>query len=158
MPLTSTYAVRGSVPGRRRRPLCVRAHRAWSTDGGGKPTDGGGGSGYADRAPGFLPLTWHFRIPVAAVIPFVTGFGLGPCVLDTESIGDPVVRGISMRVDAVRVNLQQADEEEAPPTFTTLLPSATRSASADPATTSGLCPPTGMCSSPEASASRRSSR
>jgi hypothetical protein len=34
---TSTYAVRGAVP-RRRRPLCVRAHRAWATDGGGKPT------------------------------------------------------------------------------------------------------------------------
>jgi hypothetical protein len=33
-PLTSAYALRGSVPGRR-RPLCVRAHPAWSTDGGG---------------------------------------------------------------------------------------------------------------------------
>ena len=28
-----------------------------------KPTDGGGGSGYADRPPGFVPLTWHFRMP-----------------------------------------------------------------------------------------------
>jgi hypothetical protein len=35
MPLTSTYAVRGSVLGRR-RPLYVRAYRAWATDGGGK--------------------------------------------------------------------------------------------------------------------------
>jgi hypothetical protein len=35
-------------------------------------TDGAGGSGYADRAPGIVPLTWHFRIPVAAVIPLVT--------------------------------------------------------------------------------------
>jgi hypothetical protein len=35
MPLTSTYAVRDSIPGRV-RPLYVRAHRAWSTDGGGK--------------------------------------------------------------------------------------------------------------------------
>jgi len=35
MPLACTYAVWGSVPGRR-RPLCVRAHRAWATDGGGK--------------------------------------------------------------------------------------------------------------------------
>ena len=39
IPLTSTYAVRGSVP-RRGRPLCARGHRAWSTDAGGKPTDG----------------------------------------------------------------------------------------------------------------------
>src|ERR1019366_974746 len=28
-----------------------------------KPTDGGGGSGYADRPPGFVSLTWHFRMP-----------------------------------------------------------------------------------------------
>ena len=40
MPLTSTYAVRGSVP-RRGRGLCARGHRAWSTDAGGKPVDGG---------------------------------------------------------------------------------------------------------------------
>ena len=34
-PLTITYADQGTIPGRR-RPLCVRAHRAWSTDGGRK--------------------------------------------------------------------------------------------------------------------------
>jgi len=27
-----------------------------------KATDGAGGSGYADRPPGFLPLTWHFMV------------------------------------------------------------------------------------------------
>src|ERR1039457_604166 len=26
-----------------------------------KATDGAGGSGHADRPPGFLPLTWHFQ-------------------------------------------------------------------------------------------------
>jgi hypothetical protein len=31
------------------RPLCIRGHRAWYTDGADKPTDGGGGNGYADR-------------------------------------------------------------------------------------------------------------
>src|SRR5487761_275337 len=31
--ITSAYAVRGAVPGRC-RPLCVRAQRAWLTDGG----------------------------------------------------------------------------------------------------------------------------
>ena len=61
MALTSTYTARGSFPGRR-RPPCVRRHWAWSTDRGGKTTDGGGGSGYADRPPGLVPLTWHFRI------------------------------------------------------------------------------------------------
>ena len=63
------------------RPLCVRGRRVpgseRSTDrcrtGHGrartgprtrpeKVTDGAGGSGYTDRQPGFLPLTWHFRV------------------------------------------------------------------------------------------------
>src|ERR1700737_2215956 len=28
-----------------------------------KATDGAGGSGFADRPPGFVPLTWHFGLP-----------------------------------------------------------------------------------------------
>ncbi len=28
-----------------------------------KATDGAGGSGYTDRAPSFVPLTWYFRVP-----------------------------------------------------------------------------------------------
>jgi hypothetical protein len=44
------------------------AMRPWASSfgprtGAEKPTDGGGGSGYADRPPGFSPLTWHFRMP-----------------------------------------------------------------------------------------------
>ena len=62
MPLTSTYTVRGAVP-RRRRPLCVRAHRAWSTDGDGKPMDGAVGAVTPIARPAFVPLTWHFRMP-----------------------------------------------------------------------------------------------
>ena len=62
MPLTSTYAVQGSIPGHA-RPLCVRGQRARSTDGGGKTHGPGGGNGHADRRPGFVPLTWHFRVP-----------------------------------------------------------------------------------------------
>jgi hypothetical protein len=30
-----------------------------------KATDGAEGSGYADRPPGSLALTWHFRTPAA---------------------------------------------------------------------------------------------
>lgn len=52
-----------TVPGHRRRPLCVRAHRLGPRTGAEKATDGAGRSGYADRPPGFLPLTWHFRMP-----------------------------------------------------------------------------------------------
>jgi len=46
----------------RGRPLCVRGHRTWFTDGAGKPADGGGGSGYVGRPRGFVLLTWHFRM------------------------------------------------------------------------------------------------
>ena len=60
-PLTSTYTARGSFPGRG-RPPCVRRHWGLVHGRGGKTTDGGGGSGYADRPPGFVPLTWHFRM------------------------------------------------------------------------------------------------
>jgi hypothetical protein len=57
MPLTSAYTARGGFPGRR-RPPCVRGRWAWPTDGAKNPTDGGGGSGYTDRPPGFLHSWW----------------------------------------------------------------------------------------------------
>jgi hypothetical protein len=52
-------------------------------------------------------LTWHFRCLLAVVISLVTGFGLEPGVLGAESVGDPLVRGIGLTVDPVRVDLQQ---------------------------------------------------
>jgi hypothetical protein len=70
-----------------------------------KPTDGAGGSGYADRPRGFLSLTWHFRMPAHCChLPrrhARTRLG----VLNAEGVGDPFVRGISLPVDAVRVDL-----------------------------------------------------
>ena len=43
----------------------------------------------------------------AALISLISGFGFGPGVLDAEGVGDPLVRGVSLPVDAVRVDLQQ---------------------------------------------------
>jgi len=52
------------------RPCAPDSGAVKATDGGGKATDGGGKAtdeagrgGYADRPPGFLPLTCHFRMP-----------------------------------------------------------------------------------------------
>ena len=78
-----------------------------STDGAEKPTDGGGGSGYGDRPRGFVPLTWHFRTPAHVVISLVARLGPGLGVLGAEGVGDPLVSGISLAVDAVGVDLQQ---------------------------------------------------
>ena len=39
--------------------------------------------------PGFVALTWHFRLPLAAVISLFTGFALGPGVLGAAD-GDEV--------------------------------------------------------------------
>jgi hypothetical protein len=55
MPLTCAYALRGAIPGRR-RPLYVRARRVLGRRAARTGTDGEGGSGYADRLPGFLSL------------------------------------------------------------------------------------------------------
>jgi hypothetical protein len=52
-----------------------------------------------------LPLTRHFRCLLAAVISLIAGFGLGLGALNAEGVGDPLVRGISLPVDAVRVDL-----------------------------------------------------
>src|ERR1039457_3520316 len=50
-------------------------------------TDGAGGSGYADRPPGFLPLTWRFRMPARYRHPVIAGLGTGLSVLDAEGVG-----------------------------------------------------------------------
>ena len=39
--------------------------------------------------------------------PSSPGSDFGPGVLDAEGVGDPLVRGVSLPVDAVRVDLQQ---------------------------------------------------
>ena len=59
-PLTSTYTLRGGIRGRR-RPPCVRAPGIPGNSHGPRTgkraaTDGRGGSGYADRPPGFPAL------------------------------------------------------------------------------------------------------
>jgi hypothetical protein len=48
-----------------------------------------------------------FQDLLAALISLITGYGFGPGVLDAEGVGDPLVRGVSLPVDAVRVDLQQ---------------------------------------------------
>lgn len=45
--------------------------------------------------PGFVALTWHFRVPLAAAIPLFTGFALGPGVLGTASSGEVANADIS---------------------------------------------------------------
>lgn len=41
------------------------------------------------------------------VVSLVTGFGLGLGVLGAEGVGDPLVRGVSLPVDTMSVDLQQ---------------------------------------------------
>jgi hypothetical protein len=81
--------------------------RDWSTEGGGKATDGAGGSGYANRPPGFLPLTWHFRMPARCrnLPRHRTRIRAG--VLNAESVGDAPFGGGGLAVDAVSVDLEQ---------------------------------------------------
>ena len=67
LPLTSAYALRGAIPGRR-RPLCVRGHRVpgavRATDGKRNgPRTGPVGAVIPTVPPGFPPLTCHFRRP-----------------------------------------------------------------------------------------------
>ena len=106
MPLTSTYAVRGAFPGRR-RPLCVRGHRAWVHGRGRKnPRTGPVGAVTPTVRPASVPLTWHFRMPARCRrLPRRRGLGLG--VLGAEGVGDALVGGIGLPVDAVGVDLQQ---------------------------------------------------
>ena len=44
-----------------------------------------GGSGYADRPPGLVSLTWHFRSLLVVVISLVAR--LGPGILYSEGVG-----------------------------------------------------------------------
>jgi hypothetical protein len=54
--------IRRSRHDRGLRPSAMRPWASGLVHGRGrKPTDGRGGSGYADRPRGFVPLTWHFR-------------------------------------------------------------------------------------------------
>jgi hypothetical protein len=46
-----------------------------------RPRTGAGGSGYADRPADYVALTWHFRLPLAAVIPLFARFALEPGAL-----------------------------------------------------------------------------
>ena len=91
----------------RGRPLCVRAHLASSTDGGRNSH----GRGWWDRLrrPSARPCASDlaFRILLDVVVSLVAGFGLGLGVLGAEGVGDPLVRGVSLPVDAVGVDLQQ---------------------------------------------------
>ncbi len=52
-----------------------------------KATDGAGGSGYADCPPGFLSLTWRFRMPARYRHPLIAGLGTGLSVLGAEGVG-----------------------------------------------------------------------
>ena len=45
--------------------------------------------------------------PLTVIVSPVTAFRLWPGVLDAEGVGDPLVRGLSLLVDAVGVDLQQ---------------------------------------------------
>jgi hypothetical protein len=69
-----------------------------------KATDGAGGSGYGDRLHGFMPLTLHFRIPGRCRLPHRPARA---GVLCSGGVGDPLVRGVGLPVDAVGVDLQQ---------------------------------------------------
>jgi hypothetical protein len=67
--------IRGSVLGCR-RPLCVHAQPQGLGHGRGRSVHGRtGGSGFADRSPGFVPLTWHSRRLLAFADSFVSSPG-----------------------------------------------------------------------------------
>ena len=58
------------------------------------------------RSGPFWPVTCHFSGCLLAVAVFLAaGFGLG--VLGAEGVGDALVGGVGLPVDAVRVDLQQ---------------------------------------------------
>jgi hypothetical protein len=63
-------------------------------------------SGSGGVPPGFLPLTWRFRMPARCRrLPLVAG--AGPGVRGAEGVGNPPVGGIGLPVDAVGVDLEQ---------------------------------------------------
>jgi hypothetical protein len=93
----ASVAVRGNADGYADRPTGTKPVRYASVrtgpvarTGAEKATDGAGGSGYADRPPGFLALTWHFRIPTRYHRLPRAGLGLGgPQGRDPHASLDP---------------------------------------------------------------------
>ena len=109
MPLTSTYAVRVGFPGRR-RPLCVRAHRAWSTDGTGKTH--GRGRWERLRRPSAQICDSELAFSgclLDVVISLVIGFRLGLGVQSTEGVGNPLVAAQPARRSSARRSWQDCD-------------------------------------------------
>jgi hypothetical protein len=66
---------------------------------------------------GFLPLTWHFRMPARYRRPLVAGILLA--VLGAEGVGDALVGGVGPPVDAMHIDLQQ-DGDAVPGTTSNL--------------------------------------
>ena len=81
-----------------------------ATDGGAHGHGRADRSGYADRPSGFLPLIGISGCLLAVAVSLVTRVVLS--VLSAESVGDTLVGGIGLPVDAVRVDLQ--DREAVP--------------------------------------------
>ena len=53
--------------------------------------------------PEFVALTWHFRVPLAAVISVFPGFALGPGVLgaaDGDEVANADISGTSAELEA----------------------------------------------------------
>jgi hypothetical protein len=99
--MTCAYALRDAIQGRR-RPLYVRALRV---SGAARRTDGGGGSGYADRPPGFMAADLAFH-DACSMSPSPSSPGSGS-VPWAPRASVPLVGGISLPIDAVRVDLEQ---------------------------------------------------
>jgi hypothetical protein len=82
-------ATDGGGTGHGREQEAPRTRPGQATDGAEKSTDGSVGAVTLTAPPGFVALTWHFRVPLAAVISLFTGLALGPAVLGAAS-GDEV--------------------------------------------------------------------
>src|SRR5690242_17204708 len=106
MPLTCRYAFRGRIWGRR-RPLCVRALGAGREVTHGRArTAASGGCAFMPPIRAFLPFDLRCSTCLLAVAIFpAAGFRLG--VPGAEGVGDALVGGIRLPVDAVRVDLEQ---------------------------------------------------
>ena len=106
MPLTCGYVLRGGIWGRR-RPLCVRALGAGREATHGRArTAASGGRAFTPPIRAFLAVDLRCSSCLLAVAVFLAaGFGLG--VLGAEGVGDALVGGVGLPVDAVRVDLEQ---------------------------------------------------
>src|SRR5208337_3892958 len=107
-PLTSAYAIRGAFAGRR-RPLCVRGCRV---PGSVRPTDehgpahGRARTSHGRGRKGHGRGRWErLRCLLGVAVALVTGVFL--VVAGAEGLGDALVGGIRLPVDAVRVDLEQ---------------------------------------------------